>query len=233
MMRSLYRSMLRLHPPGFRQQFAEEMLWIYDETAGAGVVSLLADGFFSLARQWLTRPGTLTLAAAGFGGAMQMALFLVMTLPMMSWSPSVVHVRRAIVANGMPDVAAAQFDGNWVGTLRSTGPSGPLELMLVKTGPLWTGELYIQGPDGAMHSGPLEDVKVKGDSLWFHVQAGDADMSFSGQLRQGKLAGILEATANGRHVASGPKGKVVGQGTLVMDRARPRSNASGPIGHQA
>ena len=95
MMRSLYRSMLRLHPPGFRQQFAEEMLWIYDETAGAGAISLLADGFFSLVRQWLTLPGTLTLAAAGLGGAMQMALFLVMTLPMMSRSPAVIYVRRA------------------------------------------------------------------------------------------------------------------------------------------
>lgn len=231
MIRTLYRSLLRLHPPGFRRQYSEEMLWIFDETGGA--VSLVADGFFSLVRQWLKLPATMTLAAAGFGGAMHMALFLAMTLPMTSWSPNVVYVRRALLASGMPDVAVAQFSGNWVGSLRSTGPSGPLELTLARTGPQWVGELYIQGPDGAMHSGPLEDIRVDGDSVSFHVQAGDADMSFFGQLREDKLAGILEATANGKQVAAGPRGKVVGQGTWVMDRARPRSNASGPIGRQA
>lgn len=226
MTRSLYRSLLRLHPPAFRRQFAEEMLWIFDETGGA--VSLVADGFTSLVRQWLTRPGTVTLAAAGLGGALHMALFLVMTLPMMSRTPSVMYVRRAIAANGMPDMAATQFSGNWVGTLHSTGPSGPLELMLTKTGPQWVGELYLQGPDGAMHSGPLEDIKVEGISLCFRVQAGDADMIFSGQLRHDKLAGTLEATANGKHAAAGPKGKVVGQGTWVMDRARAHAPAQGP-----
>ncbi|MBZ5595514.1 MAG: hypothetical protein LAP39_24990 [Acidobacteriia bacterium] len=231
MIRSLYRSLLWLHPPAFRRQYGEEMLWIFEETGGA--VSLVADGFFSLVRQWIRCPGTMTLAAAGFGGVLHMALFLVMTLPMMSRSPNVVYVRRAIWADGMPDVTTVQFSGNWVGTLRSTGPSGPLELMLAKTGPQWVGKLYIQGPDGAMHSGPLEDIKVQGDSLCFRVQAGDADMSFTGQLRQGKLAGILEATANGNHVAAGPRGKVVGQGTWVMDRARPRSRASGPGQRQA
>ena len=79
--------------------------------------------------------------------------------------------------------------------------------------------MYIQGPDGAMHGGPLEAVKIDGDSLRFSVQAGDADMTFSGKLVQGKLAGILEATANGRRTVTGPKGQKVGQGTWVMARA--------------
>lgn len=231
MIRSLYRGLLWLHPPSFRQQYGEEMLWIFDETGGA--VSLLADGSFSLVRQWLKQPGTMTLAAAGFGGALHMALFLVMTLPMMSWSPNVVYVRRAIWANGPVDMTSTRLSGNWVGTLRSTGPSGSLELMLATTGTQWVGELYLQGPDGAMHSGPLEEIRVEGDSVSFHVQAGDADMSFRGQLRKGRLAGILEATANGKHVAAGPRGKVVGQGTWVMDRAQPRGGASGAIARQA
>ena len=34
MLRSLYRRLLCLHPPAFRQRFAEEMLWIFDEAAG-------------------------------------------------------------------------------------------------------------------------------------------------------------------------------------------------------
>jgi hypothetical protein len=224
MIRSLYRSMLRLHPAGFRQQFAEEMLWIYDETAGAGAVSLLADGFLSLVRQWLTLPGTLTLAAAGFGGAMHMALFLVMMIPVVNQSPAVIYVRRPIFANGLPDVSTVRLSGNWIGTLRSTGPSGPMHLTLLNNGASWTGKLYLQGQDGVMHGGPLEEIHVEGDALRFRVEAGDADMTFSGQLRQGKLTGILEATANGARFE--PKGRKVGEGTWAMARAGSPSSES-------
>ena len=219
MTRSLYRSLLWLHPPAFRAQFAEEMLWIYDETAAAGVIPLFTDGFVSLARQWLFNSATLTLAAAGFGGAVHMALFLVMAIPMVQQSSDRVYVRRAIFANGPVDTTSVRFSGNWVGTLRSTGPTGPIELILKKAGPAWMGKLYIQGQDGAMHGGPLEAIKVEGDSLHFSVQAGDADMTFSGRLVRGRLAGILVATANGRRDVAGPKGKKVGEGTWVMARA--------------
>ena len=65
-----------------------------------------------------------------------------------------------------------------------------------------------------MHGGPLEEIRVEGDALRFRVEAGDADMTFSGQLRQGKLTGILEATANGRRVASGSEGPQGGRGNL-------------------
>ena len=223
MIRSIYRSILRLHPPGFRQQFAEEMLWIYDETAGAGAVSLLADGFFSLVRQWMTRPATLTLAAAGCGGAMHMALFLVMMIPVVNQPPAVIYVRRPILASGMPDVSTVRFSGSWIGTLHSTGPSGPMQLMLLNNGASWTGRLYLQGQDGVMHGGPLEEIRVEGDAVRFRVEAGDADLTFSGQLQQGKLTGILEATANGARFA--PKGRKVGEGTWVMARAQAGSRA--------
>src|SRR5262252_4800391 len=54
--RSLYRCLLRLHPPSFQAQFANEMLWIFDETAKRqGVLRLLGDGLLSLARQWFVR----------------------------------------------------------------------------------------------------------------------------------------------------------------------------------
>jgi hypothetical protein len=91
--------------------------------------------------------------------------------------------------------------------------------MLKKTGPGWAGRLYIQGSDGAMHGGPLEAIKIEGDSLHFSVQAGDADMTFSGKLVRGKLAGILEATAKGGREVTAPKGAKVGEGTWVMARA--------------
>ncbi len=231
MIRSIYRSILRLHPPGFRQQFAEEMLWIYDETAGAGAVSLLADGFFSLVRQWMTRPATLTLAAAGCGGAMHMALFLVMMIPVVNQPPAVIYVRRPILASGMPDVSTVRFSGSWIGTLHSTGPSGPMQLMLLNNGASWTGRLYLQGQDGVMHGGPLEEIRVEGDAVRFRVEAGDADLTFSGQLQKGKLTGILEATANGARFA--PKGRKVGEGTWVMARAQAGSRASEPRQRQS
>ena len=54
MIRSLYRALLSLHPPEFRDQFGDEMLWIFDELSPAeGELSLLADGFTSLLRQWI------------------------------------------------------------------------------------------------------------------------------------------------------------------------------------
>ena len=57
MLRSLYRCVLQLHPPGFRKRFADEMLSIFDASAGKPpAVKLLADGLMSLMRQWTLRP---------------------------------------------------------------------------------------------------------------------------------------------------------------------------------
>jgi D-alanyl-D-alanine carboxypeptidase len=56
-LRSLYRWLLHLHPSAFRQRFAEEMLWIFDEAAATqGAPRLFADAFISLMRQWIVRP---------------------------------------------------------------------------------------------------------------------------------------------------------------------------------
>jgi hypothetical protein len=58
MMRSLYRFLLRLHPVEFRDEFTEEMLWIFDQAGqGASVIPLFVDALESLARQWLVRSG--------------------------------------------------------------------------------------------------------------------------------------------------------------------------------
>ncbi len=75
MMRGFYRCLLCLHPPRFRQQFAGEMLWIFDEAApDAGVMPLVADAAVSLARQWLIRCGTWKVAAGALGGLLYMLL---------------------------------------------------------------------------------------------------------------------------------------------------------------
>jgi hypothetical protein len=71
-MRFLYRVLLWLHPPAFRRQFAGEMLWIFDETAGAAALwLLLGDALLSLARQWLFRSGAWKLLVASAGGLVQ------------------------------------------------------------------------------------------------------------------------------------------------------------------
>lgn len=49
MLRPLYRYMLRLHPPGFRQRFADEMLSIFDHSEGKlARAKLLADALLSV-----------------------------------------------------------------------------------------------------------------------------------------------------------------------------------------
>jgi hypothetical protein len=66
--RSFYRCLLLLHPPAFRQRFADEMLWIFDESANTAAPRLLADGLVSLCRQWVVRLGLWRPLAAGAGG---------------------------------------------------------------------------------------------------------------------------------------------------------------------
>src|SRR5262249_33839385 len=54
--RSLYRCLVQLHPPAFRQRFAPEMLWIFDEVADRDArIELFSDALVSLARQWVVR----------------------------------------------------------------------------------------------------------------------------------------------------------------------------------
>jgi hypothetical protein len=66
MIRLLYIWLIRLHPAHFRQQFGDEMLWIFDQAAGIRTgVSLLADAFLSLLRQWTFRPGTPAVSSTG------------------------------------------------------------------------------------------------------------------------------------------------------------------------
>jgi hypothetical protein len=57
MMRSIYRWLLRLHPAYFRERFSDEMLSIYDQSAGRmGAFKLVVDGLVSLVRQCVFRP---------------------------------------------------------------------------------------------------------------------------------------------------------------------------------
>ena len=73
MIRTLYRFLLWLHPPLFRRQFADEMLWIFDESADSQT-ELCFDGLVSLVRQWLLRSGSWKVAAALALASLQVTL---------------------------------------------------------------------------------------------------------------------------------------------------------------
>ena len=76
-MRTLYLSLLWLHPRSFRERFAEEMLWIFDETHAAdGKAFLLRDGLNSVARQWVLRSGMWKVALAFVLALIQAVIFL-------------------------------------------------------------------------------------------------------------------------------------------------------------
>src|SRR5439155_4442623 len=72
MSRTLYGWLLRMHPPEFRLQFGDEMLWIFDEAREAeGAGGLLADATASVARPWLLRSGSWKILVALAGALLQ------------------------------------------------------------------------------------------------------------------------------------------------------------------
>ena len=72
MTRTFYHSLLYLHPPRFRERYAEEMTWIFDETASAKERAFLFyDGLISLARQWVMRTGMWKIALAVLAALIQ------------------------------------------------------------------------------------------------------------------------------------------------------------------
>jgi hypothetical protein len=80
MSRAVYRGLLWLHPSFFREQFAGEMLWIFDQAVGTeGAAALLADGLLSLIRQGLIRRMTWKIAAAVAGALLQVGLVAALT----------------------------------------------------------------------------------------------------------------------------------------------------------
>jgi hypothetical protein len=82
MTRLLYRCLLRLHPPAFRLQFEEEMLWIFDEVLDAcGAASLFFDASVSLVRQWLLRSGLWMWVVAGIAGIIPLIIAFGSFLP--------------------------------------------------------------------------------------------------------------------------------------------------------
>jgi hypothetical protein len=76
MRRLLYKALLALHPPSFRNAYAGEMLWIFDQVHREQCVPLFADGCVSLARQWACRTNIWTVPTAAACALLQMGGFM-------------------------------------------------------------------------------------------------------------------------------------------------------------
>ena len=75
MIRVLYALLIRLHPLAFRERFAPEMLWIFEEAGNAwGHGSLLRDAIVSLLRQRLIRSDLWKWLAAGLAGVVPLLI---------------------------------------------------------------------------------------------------------------------------------------------------------------
>jgi hypothetical protein len=69
MRRATYRTLLALHPPAFRRQFAGEMVWVFDQAAQDRETSgFCFDVALSLARHWLRERLVWTVSGAIAGG---------------------------------------------------------------------------------------------------------------------------------------------------------------------
>ena len=75
MLRAVYSVFLALHPAQFRERFAGEMLWIFDQASGPREQSsYFADAIVSLARQRLFRSDLWKWAAAMIAGFVPLLL---------------------------------------------------------------------------------------------------------------------------------------------------------------
>jgi CubicO group peptidase (beta-lactamase class C family) len=109
--------MVRLHPRAFREQFGEEMMWIFEEAAEThGAFRLLGDGLLSLARQWVFRPGSLDVpvTAGAVSTSREPTWF---AWEHINASPSRLSARRWL-QGGM--VSLALFAGAWLAVTQST-----------------------------------------------------------------------------------------------------------------
>src|SRR4051812_23710236 len=141
MSRFLYRCLISLHPPAFREQFAGEMQWIFEEAAEReGVAPLFVDAFVSLARQWVLRTELWKVAVALIGGFLQVA-----------WGVAALTNMHAQSATYF----AGRYNGSWTGSLHATEPT-PLEMTLANKGEQWSGHIRIDDPGVCRHSGPAD-----------------------------------------------------------------------------
>ena len=95
------------------------------------------------------------------------------------------------------------FAGQWTGTFQTPGPSGLMEINLIKNETEWRGAVKIEGPGGRMLNKQAQNIKVEGEKLIFMIELAGAEITFTGRLEDEKLIGELVGTEDGKTVARG------------------------------
>ncbi len=109
MLRSIYLSLLRLHPSRFRREYAEEMLWIFDQTISSGRrARFLADGLLSLVRQWAY--------LGGHGEQAEASVAIQTAGPPMFHTVAPLKMRPAALINGVL-ATVVSFGIVWLGAI--------------------------------------------------------------------------------------------------------------------
>lgn len=143
--RYLYQWLLRLHPPAFRERFADEMMSTFEEAAESqSVLRLFADCLISLTRQWLLRPSSwrTPVPQVVFGTASHMPLF--------AWE------RINVSASGLPV-------GRWMqGTCISLALFASAWLIASQTPPKRLAPMVAMQSNGTVPSGFASNFESSG-----------------------------------------------------------------------
>ncbi len=169
MTRRLYRCLIWLHPPVFRERYSEEMLWIFDETTGEAVSPLFVDGLISLFRQWLLRSNIWKMAAGA----------VVSTVLIFGWWHSQESSLDAAVRRGNPGASeearrryliehGRPFDSVFGGVVQAAGTQ------TVGTAPQSGARIPdpVDGIEGIVSAFKEHPVVMIGEGHWLR-QAGD------------------------------------------------------------
>jgi hypothetical protein len=95
------------------------------------------------------------------------------------------------------------FAGRWTGTFQTPGPSGLLEINLIKNENDWSGAVKIEGPGGKILNKQAQNINVEGEKLIFMIELAGAEITFTGSLKDEKLTGELVGAEDGKTVARG------------------------------
>lgn len=113
---------------------------------------------------------------------------------------------KVVTANDNPSALA----GHWSGRFQTPGPAGMLEITLIEKENAWSGEVKIEGPGHKIFTKPAQNIKVEGEKLTFMIELVGAEITFTGNLKDGKLTGELAVVEDG---------KTIGMGSWQMARA--------------
>jgi CubicO group peptidase (beta-lactamase class C family) len=204
MVRSLYRGLLRLHPAAFRERFAEEMLWIFDEIAARpgvrrGMARLYADGFLSLLRQWTVRLAAreLTIAVSAPSASINLRTKISdwgqfesaeHALPFYRW------LQGAAISLGL--LSGVWLMAGWGGHPRAVGISFAAQENPQSGWLTGTVQTETSGDDAAASAGPMMGRSASG-----YRDGPRAENLHEHQLRQQELA--IQIAIDGRSVPGG------------------------------